>query len=142
MSKSISEIKFDEVLREYRVLWVIDVYAASPRDAAQEAQRIQRSYGSDANVFDVREKDTVPVDNRRIDLSISAFEAANTILIEACSKDMENTLTNDRLQREQLAKNGFEGFGNMTSSELVKAAIDAGLAEQDTEVEWAIKHLS
>lgn len=40
---------------EYRVTWVIEVEAESPREAAEEAQRIQRDPDSLATVFVVSE---------------------------------------------------------------------------------------
>lgn len=51
----------------YRVVWEIDIYAASPVEAAREAQRIQRDYDSVATVFDCINMDdthgtTTPVD--------------------------------------------------------------------------------
>lgn len=42
---------------EYRVLWEIDVDAASPRDAAEKARAIQKNPASHATVFDVIEHD-------------------------------------------------------------------------------------
>lgn len=44
-------------MREYRVVWAIDVTASSPRQAAQIAQDIQRRPGTTATVFDVVERD-------------------------------------------------------------------------------------
>ena len=38
---------------DYRVYWEIDIQAASPREAAEEAKRIQQDTFSTANVFDV-----------------------------------------------------------------------------------------
>lgn len=38
---------------EYRVCWEIDIWAASPREAAEEAKRIQQDAFSSATVFDV-----------------------------------------------------------------------------------------
>jgi hypothetical protein len=38
---------------EYHVLWEINVWTNSPRAAAREALRIQRSVGSIATVFDI-----------------------------------------------------------------------------------------
>ena len=42
----------------YHVVWEIDVYAQSPREAAKEAQAIQQGKDSMATVFDVTEEDT------------------------------------------------------------------------------------
>ena len=39
--------------KEYRVEWVIELSALSPREAAEEALRIQRDPDSTALVFDV-----------------------------------------------------------------------------------------
>lgn len=47
----------------YRVTWKIDINAESPREAAEEARRIQRDPDSTANVFDV-----TPHENLNIDL--------------------------------------------------------------------------
>lgn len=40
-------------LRQYKVLWVIDIEAHSPRDAAELARSIQMREDSIATVFDV-----------------------------------------------------------------------------------------
>ena len=40
----------------YHVVWEIDIYAQSPRDAAKEAQTIQQDKDSIATVFDVTEE--------------------------------------------------------------------------------------
>jgi hypothetical protein len=45
-------------LREYRVVWEIDVYGTSPQNAAKEALKIQRDPKSTATVFDVYRIDT------------------------------------------------------------------------------------
>ncbi len=42
-----------ETQDHYRVTWVIDVFAATPREAAQEARAIQLDSGSIATVFRV-----------------------------------------------------------------------------------------
>ena len=42
----------------YHVVWEIDVYAESPREAAKEAQAIQQDEDSIATVFDVTEEDS------------------------------------------------------------------------------------
>jgi hypothetical protein len=42
----------------YHVVWEIDVYAESPREAAKEAQAIQQDKDSMATVFDVTEEDS------------------------------------------------------------------------------------
>ena len=42
----------------YHVVWEIDVYAPSPREAAKEAQAIQQDKEATATVFDVTEEDT------------------------------------------------------------------------------------
>ena len=49
----------------YHVVWEIDIYAQSPREAAKEAQAIQQDMDSTATVFDVTEEDgdtTVRID--------------------------------------------------------------------------------
>jgi hypothetical protein len=49
----------------YRVVWEIDIYAQSPREAAKEARAIQQDKDSTATVFDVAEEDgdkTVRID--------------------------------------------------------------------------------
>jgi hypothetical protein len=49
----------------YHVVWEIDIYAQSPREAAKEAQAIQQDKVSTATVFDVTEEDgdrTVRID--------------------------------------------------------------------------------
>ena len=43
------------MVRSYRVRWEIDIYANTPREAAQEARRIQRDPESTATVFAVDE---------------------------------------------------------------------------------------
>jgi hypothetical protein len=45
-------------LREYHVIWEIDVDATSYRQAAKKALQIQRDPGSTATVFDVYRTDT------------------------------------------------------------------------------------
>ncbi len=42
----------------YHVVWEIDVYAESPREAAKEAQAIQQDKDAMATVFDVAEEDS------------------------------------------------------------------------------------
>lgn len=42
---------------EYRVIWEIDIEAKSPREAAEQALKIQRRHGSCAVVFDVYSED-------------------------------------------------------------------------------------
>jgi hypothetical protein len=42
----------------YHVVWEIDIYAESPRDAAKEAQAIQQDKDAMATVFDVTEEDS------------------------------------------------------------------------------------
>ena len=51
-------------MKTYRVIWSIDIEAGSPREAAREAQRIQRDPNSTANVFDVipSDEDSVVID--------------------------------------------------------------------------------
>lgn len=52
-----------EVGTEYRVVWEIDVVAASAREAAEAARTIQKNPGSHATVFQVSDgKETVRVD--------------------------------------------------------------------------------
>lgn len=41
-------------MRQYRVIWEIDIDADSPREAAEKAREIQRDAGSVATVFTVR----------------------------------------------------------------------------------------
>jgi len=53
MSKKEEEKKMATL---YHVVWEIDVYAQSPRDAAKEAQAIQRDKDAMATVFDVTEE--------------------------------------------------------------------------------------
>jgi hypothetical protein len=129
-------------LNNYLVTWQIDVEAANPRAAAEEALRIQRSYGNTANVFDVQAKDQDPSEATRIDLAISAHEAAKHILIVACTRDMVNTLINDAAQRAEFVTKGFKGFADMYSRELVDAAVQADLGADDEQVRWAIELLS
>ncbi|MBI4446889.1 MAG: hypothetical protein HY645_13410 [Acidobacteria bacterium] len=47
-------------LKEYRVVWEIELYACSPREAAQRALEIQRDADSIATVFDVYRLDEDP----------------------------------------------------------------------------------
>ena len=42
----------------YHVVWEIDIYAQSPREAAKEAQAIHQDKDSTATVFDVTEEDS------------------------------------------------------------------------------------
>lgn len=125
---------------QYLVTWSINLDADTPRAAAEAAQRIQRSYASTVNVFRVRIPSDRLADAVEIDLNISAYEAAKTTLIEALSQDMEKTLLDDKQQRETFAKEGFEGFGNMSRQDLKKAAEDAGL-DSNTHIAQAIEAL-
>ncbi len=47
--------------KDYRVIWEIDVYASSPRHAAQLAHETQQEPGSTATVFRVKVKGGKPV---------------------------------------------------------------------------------
>ena len=42
----------------YHVIWEIDIYARSPREAAKQAQAIQQDQETTATVFDVTEEDS------------------------------------------------------------------------------------
>ena len=42
-------------MKQYRVTWVIDVWAETPADAAIEAREIQRDRNSIATMFDVED---------------------------------------------------------------------------------------
>jgi hypothetical protein len=42
-----------EMALEFRVIWEIEIEAASPKEAAQEARAIQLTPGMSATVFDV-----------------------------------------------------------------------------------------
>lgn len=53
-------------MNRYRVTWVIDIEADTPRDAAHAALAIQRNPNSTATVFDV--SDDAGDDAERIDL--------------------------------------------------------------------------
>jgi hypothetical protein len=54
--------------KDYRVAWEIDVYASSPRHAAQLAYEIMREPGNTATVFTVKTKRGKPVD---VDLEVA-----------------------------------------------------------------------
>jgi hypothetical protein len=57
-------------LKSFRVTWEIDLYAASPRAAAEKALEVHRDPSSLATVFSVREtKSEIPLDDEIIDLS-------------------------------------------------------------------------
>ena len=43
-------------MTEYRVTWEIDIIANSPREAAEEALKIQRDCDSEAICFDVNDE--------------------------------------------------------------------------------------
>ena len=43
-------------MQEYRVMWEIDIYANSSKEAAEEALRIQRDEDSIATVFEVKDE--------------------------------------------------------------------------------------
>ncbi|MBD3262045.1 MAG: hypothetical protein GF334_10345 [Candidatus Altiarchaeales archaeon] len=45
-------------MTEYRIVWEINIEADNPREAAEEALRIQRDPESCATVFEVREEGT------------------------------------------------------------------------------------
>jgi hypothetical protein len=57
---------------EYTALWQIDVTAASPRAAAQQAREIQRDPRANALVFDISAGDELPV---RVDLADADAES-------------------------------------------------------------------
>ncbi len=42
----------------FHVVWEIDIYARSPREAAKQAQAIQQDQDTTATVFDVTEEDS------------------------------------------------------------------------------------
>lgn len=42
-------------MNDYKITWVIELYADSPRDAAQQARDIQLDWGSEATVFTVED---------------------------------------------------------------------------------------
>ena len=45
-----------QMAKLYHVVWEIDIYAQSPREAAKEAQAIQQDKDAMATVFDVNEE--------------------------------------------------------------------------------------
>lgn len=47
-----------QMTKLYHVIWEIDIYAQSPREAAKEAQGIQQDKDSTATVFDVTGEDS------------------------------------------------------------------------------------
>ena len=47
-----------QMAKLYHVVWEIDIYAQSPREAAKEAQAIKQGKDSTATVFDVTEEDS------------------------------------------------------------------------------------
>jgi hypothetical protein len=59
-----------EDMKQYHVMWEIDVWANSPKEAAQSVLEIQRRHDSSAVVFDVTtfEQDGRPGEMVRIDL--------------------------------------------------------------------------
>jgi hypothetical protein len=132
-------------LNQYLVTWQIDVEAANPRDAAEEAQRTQRSYRSDVSIFDVwpagkERQNTTP---KRIDLSISKRTSARSILIEASVQHMVRQMK-DPEKSMQLLKDGFGGFDGMTDWELVnyaKGNLTLLGDSADEDIGWAIEQL-
>ena len=42
----------------FHVVWEIDIYARSPREAAKQAQAMQQDQDTTATVFDVTEEDS------------------------------------------------------------------------------------
>lgn len=55
-------------MTEYRIVWEIDLYADSPREAATAAHHIQQDPYSTATVFTVENRDTG--DRQNIDLEV------------------------------------------------------------------------
>jgi hypothetical protein len=49
-----------QILKEYRVVWEIELYATSPRNAARQALEIHRDPESTATVFDVYQLKPMP----------------------------------------------------------------------------------
>lgn len=47
-----------KICNEYEVIWRIDINAKSAKDAAEQALKIQREYGSTATVFEITNKKT------------------------------------------------------------------------------------
>ena len=44
--------------KRYHVVWEIDIYARSPREAARKAQEMQQDQDTTATVFDVTQEDS------------------------------------------------------------------------------------
>ena len=61
-------------MTEYRVTWMIDVEADTPREAAVQALRLQRDPGSWATVFTVRPGlDEIEIDLDEIEIDLEGM---------------------------------------------------------------------
>jgi hypothetical protein len=68
----------------------------------------------------------------------NALALAIDVVKEACVRDYVFSLTDTSEFRFYVARNGFKGFANMTTEELVQAALDADLDEASSDVSDAI----
>lgn len=57
-------------MKEYRVIWMIDILAETPDDAALKAYMIQQDADSIATVFNVREKDNPGAIMHKVDVDV------------------------------------------------------------------------
>jgi hypothetical protein len=130
----------------YTVTWQVEVEALNPRKAAEEARNIQRSYSSKHQIFNVQVKDPddgtawstpAPAEIRRVDLSLSVYDEARQVLIDACTHDMYAALKNGERRLEMITE-GFAGVKHMRSSELAEYV--RGMAgSKSEEVLWALE---
>lgn len=64
---------------------------------------------------------------------------ARKVLLDACINDFIDTI--DHHSKLHIARDGFVGFAKMSNMDLVNATCDAGLHEQDDEVNEAMEVL-
>lgn len=121
---------------QYHVTWEIDIEASNAREAAEKAREIQRRYDSTATVFDVRLPDQGHYDAKRIDLGINPYTAARQLLIDACSKHMQNTLRTPET-REKILQEGFIGFNHMSIVDVIAYVRSNELTKDNADLQWA-----
>lgn len=65
-------------------------------------------------------------------------EQARNRLINALANNHAESLRNDFVSLVDLLRDGFEGYSNMTASDLIKRTLDANLADSNDETLQAI----
>lgn len=72
--------------------------------------------------------------SKRFNLDVQLREK----LVEKCAEDLFDTLSNDAKYREEVSRNGFNGFDTLSDDDLVQAFFDAGLNEINPDLEGSL----